>query len=122
MDMSILGLKFHYFFQLYPLCFGNTLECVDGHEYLGVSISHDLCYKKHCNKITKKESKTLRLLHHTLSPCSNKVKSIAYQALVWPLLEYTAEAWNPCSITTANRLEHIQCAAFVHHVQHPWII
>ena len=39
MDMSILGLKFHYFFSLYPLCFGNTLECVDGHEYLGVEIS-----------------------------------------------------------------------------------
>ena len=37
---------------------GNTLEHVDVHEYLGISISHDLCWEKHCNKITKKASKT----------------------------------------------------------------
>ena len=52
-------------------------ECVDDHEYLGVSISHDLCWEKHCNKITKKTIETLELLHHTLSPCSKEVKSRA---------------------------------------------
>ena len=34
--------------------FGNSLERVDDHEYLGVSISIDLSWEKHCNKITKK--------------------------------------------------------------------
>ena len=70
--------------------FGNTLERVDDHEYLGISISCDLCWEKYCNKITKKASKTLGLLRHTLSPCSKEVKSRTYQALVRPQLEYAA--------------------------------
>ena len=96
--------------------FGNTVECVDDPEYLGVSISHDLCWEKHCNEITKKANKTIGLLHHTLSPCSIEVKSRAYLALVQPHLEYAAEAWYPYNITTADRLEHIQRAVahFVH--------
>ena len=89
----------------------NTLERVDEHEYLGASISHDLCLENHCNKITKKASKTFGLLRHTLSQCSKEVKSRAYQALVQPQLEYAAVAWNPYNITTTDRLERIQHAA-----------
>ena len=91
--------------------FGNTLERVDDHEYLGVSVSRDLSWEKHCYKITKKASKTLGLLRRTLSPYSKEVKSRVHQALVRPQHEYTAEAWNHYYITTADRIEHIQCAA-----------
>ena len=45
--------------------FGNTMERIDDHEYLGVSISRDLCWEEHYNKI--KASKTLVQLRHTLS-------------------------------------------------------
>ena len=38
------------FFILYYPC--NTLERIDFHEYFGISISHDTCWKEHCNKIT----------------------------------------------------------------------
>ena len=97
--------------------FGSTLQRVDDHEYLEISSSHDLCWEKQCNKITKKAGNTLGLLRHTLSPCSTQVKSRAHQALVRPQLEYAAEAWNPYNITTADRLERIQrvTARFVHH-------
>ena len=93
-----------------------TIFGVDDHECLGVSISHDLHWEKHCNKINKNANKTFGLCL-TLSPCSKEVKSIAYQSLVQPQAEYVAEAWNPYNITTADCLEHIQCAAasFVHH-------
>ena len=96
---------------------GNALERIDGHECLGVSSSHDLCWERHCNKITERASEILELLRRTLSPCSKEVKSRAYQALVRPHLECAAEAWNPCNITTGDRLEHIQrsTATFVHH-------
>ena len=97
--------------------FGNIVERVDDHEYLGISTSHYLCLEKNCNKITKKASKTLGLLFRTISPCSKEVKSRAYQALVRPQLAYATEAWNPYNITTADRVEPIQHAAarFVHH-------
>ena len=67
--------------------------------------------------MTKKASKTLGLLRHTLSPCSIEVKSRAHQAVVRPQLEYTTETWNPYNIATADRLEHIQrvAARFGHH-------
>ena len=84
--------------------FGNILECVNDHEYLGVSISHDPFLEKHCNKITKKANKTLGLLCHTLSPCSKEVKSRAFQVLVQSQLEYAAEARNSYKIATANCL------------------
>ena len=97
--------------------FGNALERVDDHWSHGVSVPHDPCCEKHCNKITTKASKTPGLLCRTLSPCSKEVNSRAHQALVRPQLEYAAEAWNPYNITTADRLERIQRAAarFVHH-------
>ena len=47
------------------------------------------------------------------------MKSRAYQALVRPELEYTAEAWNPHNITTADRLDNIQrAAARIVHLDH----
>ena len=97
--------------------FGNGLERVDVHKYLGVSISHDLRWKKHDYKITKKAFKTLGPLRRTLCPCSKKVKSRAYQTLVRPQVEFAAEAYIHYNITTADRLEHIKHAAdrFVHH-------
>ena len=91
--------------------FGNTLERVDDHEYPGISISHDLCWEKHCNKITKKASKTPWLLLRTLSPCFKEVKGRARQVLVRPQLEYAAEAWFPYNITTADHLERMQRAS-----------
>ena len=106
--------QYKYFFN-YTI-FSNTLECVDDHEYVGVSISHNLCWEKHCNKIAKKANETFLQLCRTLSPCSKQLKSRVYQSLVRPQHEYTAAAWNPYYITIADRLEHTQCAAarFVH--------
>ena len=90
---------------------GQPLGRADQHEYLGVTISHDLQWSYHCSKITKKASRTLGLLRHTLSPCSQDVKARAYQALVRPQLDYAAEAWNPYTVTVVNRLEQVQRAA-----------
>ena len=102
---------------IYYTILGNSLERVDSHDFLGVSTSYDLRWKKHYNKINKKANKTLRLLRSTLSPYYKEVKSRTYQTFVRPQLEYAAEAWNPYNITTSDRLEHIQCAAgrFVHY-------
>jgi len=91
--------------------FGETLQRVKDHEYLGVTISHDLKWDKHCSKITKKANKTLGLLRRTLSPCSREVKNRAYQALVRSQLEYASEAWNPYYFVTTDRLDHVQRAA-----------
>ena len=83
-------------------------EC---YKYLGINISKDLRWNTHCQSTLLKANKTLGLLRRTLSPCSKDVKARAYQALVRPQLEYGAEAWNPYSSTTIQRLEQVQKAA-----------
>ena len=86
------------------------------YKYLGVTVTPDLRWNTHCQKIRHKASRTLGLIRRTLSPCSMEVKTRAYAALVRPQLEYAAEAWNPHTVTTINALEQVQKAAarFVH--------
>ena len=91
--------------------FGESLERVEEHDYLGVTISHDLRWNSHCQKIIKKASRTLGLLRRTLSPCKQEVKAKAYQTIIRPQLEYAAETWNPYTSDGVNRLEQVQRAA-----------
>ena len=89
---------------------------VDHYKYLGITITADLRWSKHCQTIRQKASRTLGLLRRTLPSCSREVKARAYTALVRPQLEYASEAWNPHSITKIKELEQVQKAAarFVH--------
>ena len=88
---------------------GATLMRVTSHDYLGVTISCDLNRVRHVTqKNFNKASRTLGLLRRTLSPCSQNVKSIAYQMLVRPQLEYASEVWNPYTKKCIKKIEQIQ--------------
>ena len=90
---------------------GQLLDKVDQHDYLGVSISSDLRWNKHCHNTIQKPNWTIGLLRRTLTPCSRAVKQKAYESLVRPRLEYAAEAWNPYTTTLVDKLDHVQRAA-----------
>ena len=90
---------------------GEELAAVDQHEYLGVTVTHDLRWNSHHQKIINKASRTLGLLRRTLSHCTQTVKSTAYKTLVRPQVEYASEAWNPCTLDGQNRIEQIQRSA-----------
>jgi len=96
---------------------GQTLDTVNKHDYLGVTISSDLKWTNHISKITGKASRTLGLLKRTLSPCSQTVKSTAYKMLVRPQVEYASEVWNPSTLKNCKKIEQIQrnAARFVFH-------
>ena len=87
---------------------GEILNRVQKHDYLGVTIAHDLWWNDHCSKVINKASRTLGLLRRTLSPCTKAVKSQAYSTLVRPQLEYASEIWNPNTTSEINRLEQVQ--------------
>ena len=93
------------------LLLNEVIPRVDQYKYLGVTITADLRWEKHCQTIRHKASRTLGLLRRTLPSCSSEVKSKAYTALVRPQLEYGSEAWNPHNVTTINGLEKIQKTA-----------
>jgi hypothetical protein len=84
------------------------LSIVTSQEYLGITITSNLKWSDHINKIAKASSSKLGLLRRTLHACSKDVKETAYKALVRPKLEYASCAWNPYLIKDINRLENIQ--------------
>ena len=82
---------------------------VNEYKSLGVTITADLRWNKHCQTIRHKASRTLGLIRRTLSPCSRAYR--AYTALVRPQLEYGSEAWNPHTASNINSLEQAQKSA-----------
>ncbi len=52
--------------QYQHIIFGEALERVNQHDYLGVTISHDRRWDAHCQKIRQKANRILGLLRHTI--------------------------------------------------------
>ncbi len=63
---------------------------VSSTKYLGITITHNLNWNKHCDIICGKSNSTLGLLRRILGECNAAVKSKAYTSLVRPQL-----AWIP---------------------------
>ena len=84
------------------------LETVKEHKYLGVTISDNLNWNTHIRNCCNRASQILNLLRRNLKQCSTKTKTLAYQSLVRPHLEYATTAWDPHTQTNIDRLERIQ--------------
>ena len=69
---------------LYKLC-NENLTVLQSYKYLGVTITHDLQWNDHINKICGKASSILRLLQRNLSKSTDEVKIAAFMALVSPI-------------------------------------
>jgi len=87
---------------------GVQLESVSSAKYLGVDISNDLSWDNHINRSTRKANQTLGFLSRNLKVKSEPIKSVAYQTLVWPQLEYASEVWSPNTQTYIDQIEMVQ--------------
>ena len=87
---------------------GHILEEVKSHPYLGVELSSDMSWNKHINQISTKANIILGLLRRNLSCCDGSTKSIAYSALVRPLLEYCHTIWDPHQQSNKDTIEKVQ--------------
>ena len=87
---------------------GHQLETVDHATYLGVEIADDLSWKKHITKVKNKATKTLGFVRRNVTTSSIKAKTLAYQSLVRPQLEYSAAVWHPHTEDLTNTLEMVQ--------------
>jgi hypothetical protein len=81
---------------------------VSSTKYLGITITHNLNWNKHCDIICGKANSTLGLLRRILGECNAAVKSKAYTSLVRPQLEYASTAWNPYTKRNINKIEMVQ--------------
>jgi len=101
---------------------GVQLEDVAEHRYLGVTLSNSLSWNPHVDAQCSKANRLLGLLRRNLSGCSTRTKTIAYQALVRPHLEYSAPAWDPHTVRNIRKLEQVQrrAARFVANSYSPY--
>ena len=90
---------------------GELVGKVDEYKYLGVTVSKDLRWSKHCQKVSSKARSTLGIVRRSLHSAPKLVKERAYQALVRPQLEYAAASWNPYTAKDSTCLQKVQNAA-----------
>ena len=97
--------------------YNQTLVAVEQHPYLGVSLSSDLQWNPHVDKIAKKRNSSLAFVRRNLYACSEETKRAAYVSLVRPYLEYATAVWDPYRQNEVENLEAIQSRAvrFIKH-------
>ena len=75
----------------------DPLEYVQQYKYLGVIVSHNLCWSQHIQEVCNKARKALGIIYCNISSHTNDPSTIfrLYIALVRPHLEYVVQVWNP---------------------------
>ena len=74
---------------------GHELENVSEAKYLGVTLTNNMSWKSHIQKIASKANKCRLFLQRNLPKCSAETKLRCYTTYVRPILEYAASVWDP---------------------------
>ena len=91
----------------YSLC-GSVLQLTNEAQYLGVTLTSDMEWSKHIQKITARSNSTLGLLRRNLSNCPPELREQAFISLVRSRLEYCSAVWDPRFAKDAELLESVQ--------------
>ena len=93
----------------YPYSLHNhILEEVQSAKYLGITISNDLNWQEHIDKISAKANSKLGFLRRNIKTRNQALKEKAYKAIVRPTLEYCSTVWDPYTKTQSDTLEKVQ--------------
>ena len=87
---------------------GAVLRTVNQAKYLGVTIKNNLDWKPHVNNICKKANSTRGFLQRNLRKCSPKIKELAYNTYVRPILEYASPVWDPHTKDLISQIDMVQ--------------
>jgi len=86
-------------------------------KYLGIIIQSDLSWADQVNYTVQKAWRALHFVMHIVKKGNKNTKSLAYESLVHPILEYGAACWDPyreCQISALDRVQN-KTAKFAHH-------
>ena len=86
----------------------HILQQVPENPYLGITISEDLKWTSHINKISRKANSTLGFLRRNLKHCTESCRKTAYLALIRSSLENSSVVWDPHLQKDIEKLEKIQ--------------
>ena len=95
-----------------PLFVGNSvLTSVDTVKYLGVTLSSDMSWSPHINKINTKARRLIGLFYRRFYFCSPSTLVTFYTSFIRPLLEYASAVWDPYLCKDIDLLEKTQTFA-----------
>ena len=84
------------------------LENIDEEKDLGIIISKDLKWSKHCLHAYTKANKVLGMMNRTICSKDHRILTCLYKSLVRPHLEYCSPAWSPYYKKDKQMLEKVQ--------------
>ena len=84
------------------------LESVDTAKYLGVNISRDLSWNTHINNITTSANRTLGFVKRNVQTKNKDIRTLAYNSLVRPQVEYGLAVWRPYTKENKDKSEMVQ--------------
>ena len=82
-----------------------VLERVSSTKYLGLALTNQLDWNVHIDNITNKANKSLGLLKRNVRIKNVQLKSVAYNSLVRPHLEYAVPVWGPYTKKNIDKLD-----------------
>ena len=100
---------------------GNTLDVVQCLSFLGVTLSNDMKWNAHINKIVKKASKRMFILYNLKrSGCSDQLMFLSYCIYIRSVLLYAFPAWCnvPSSLTWKLRVVERRLCVLLIQVMH----
>jgi len=87
---------------------GQVLKLVTDAKYLGITLSDNLEWTKHIAITAGKANSRLSFLRRNLKGCPEKLKEMAYFALIRSCVEYSATVWDPHHKGNIKKLEGVQ--------------
>jgi len=85
-----------------------TLECNCKQH---VHITTDLRWDKHIDNICSRANSSLGFIRRNVNTGNTRVKGLAYQSYVRPVLEYSPTVWDPYTVGSIKKIESVQSRA-----------
>ena len=87
---------------------GQELESVDSAKYLQVNICAGLGWNSHTSNFTSTANRTLGFVKRNVKRKNNEIKTLAYNSLVRPQVEYASSVWSPYTKENIEKIEMVQ--------------
>ena len=81
---------------------------MDHVKYLGVHITSDLRWDKHIDNICSRVNSSLGFILRNVNISNPRVKGLAHQSYVHPVLEYSPTVWDPYTTGSIKKTESVQ--------------
>jgi len=87
---------------------GHVLEEEKSAKYLGVTLSEDMSWNNHIDKVASKANSKLGFLKRNIKVKNSDLKEKAFKAIVRPTMEYCSSVWDPHTKQQSTTLEKVQ--------------